>query len=944
MTFSYRSLVSDFFALALPAVLAAACADAESTFGEREPYAFTQVVDAPSAALLSVHGTSANNVYAVGADDGQGPLALHWDGDSWTELDPGVEGDLWWVHVTDSTVWMAGANSHVLRLRDGQFERMTTPGLGKHIIFGLWSAGVGDVYAVGSVAGRNGFIWHFDGTTWTQLDLPAEIAQDAAGDIPQLFKVWGSDASDVWVIGAGGVVMNGNAADGFALVDSPTDDLLFTVHATADDVVVVGGTQNGVAWELGGRVRDVSPSNTSLLQGVWIQEDGTRWMSGAQGTVIQERGGILQRENRGDTRDVQSLHAIWVDDEGGVWTVGGNVLTADLDEGVLLYGDIATSDDPTPTLLEVDDPTVNPVIDCPAAAIDPAPQGSIARRWNEQLLNAVRRDIPRPTVHARNLFHVSAAQWDIYAAYNDTAQGYLVEESRAAADVDATLDEAMSYAAYTLLTHRYGTAAGGPVSVSCFDAFMAELGYDPTDAPEGSAAAFGQQVAQAYIDAFADDGANEANDYADPEDYVPTTPRLVVDEPGSNAEDPTQWQQLVLAEAVTQNGIPEGSGVRGYVGAHWGNVTTFALERPGLDAPYYDLSAPLELNDDLVDATVEVLRRAAELELHNDELIDVSPASYGNNPLGTDDGEGYERNPFTGSPYAPNLVRRGDFTRLMSEFWADGPTSETPPGHWFSIANEVEDSIGFSRRLYGEGEALDPLAWDVHLYVALAGAVHDAAVAAWEQKRVHLSARPITLIRWMGEHGQRTDENDPSYAADGLPLVDGLIEVITAESSARGERHAHLSRYVGDIAVYSWRGEPGDRDHELGGLGWIRASTWVPYQRRTFVTPAFPGFVSGHSTFSRAAAEVLATFTGSPYVPGGIGGYTLEPGWLFFEFGPSEPVEVQWATYFDAADQAGQSRLWGGIHVRQDDYEGRIIGADVGQRAIARASELFGAP
>ncbi|MFT4705331.1 MAG: hypothetical protein ACI81R_003039, partial [Bradymonadia bacterium] len=86
------------------------------------------------------------------------------------------------------------------------------------------------------------------------------------------------------------------------------------------------------------------------------------------------------------------------------------------------------------------------------------------------------------------------------------------------------------------------------------------------------------------------------------------------------------------------------------------------------------------------------------------------------------------------------------------------------------------------------------------------------------------------------------------------------------------------------------------------------------------------------------------TFTGSPYVPGGIGGYTLEPGWLFFEFGPSEPVEVQWATYFDAADQAGQSRLWGGIHVRQDDYEGRIIGADVGQRAIARASELFGAP
>jgi hypothetical protein len=150
-----------------------------------------------------------------------------------------------------------------------------------------------------------------------------------------------------------------------------------------------------------------------------------------------------------------------------------------------------------------------------------------------------------------------------------------------------------------------------------------------------------------------------------------------------------------------------------------------------------------------------------------------------------------------------------------------------------------------------------------------------------------------------------------------------------------------LSRYVGEVTVYSWRGEPGDRDREIGGVDWIRAIEWIPYQRRTFVTPAFPGYISGHSTFSRAGAEVLTQLTGSEYYPGGIGSYRIDPGWLFFEFGPSEALEIQWATYYDGADQAGQSRLWGGIHIWQDDIDGRIVGSDIGDRAVNAASQLY---
>ena len=77
----------------------------------------------------------------------------------------------------------------------------------------------------------------------------------------------------------------------------------------------------------------------------------------------------------------------------------------------------------------------------------------------------------------------------------------------------------------------------------------------------------------------------------------------------------------------------------------------------------------------------------------------------------------------------PNPVRRGDYGRLLAEFWADGPSSETPPGHWNVLANDVSDSAQLQSRI-GAGAA-SRLRWDVRLYFALNGAVHDAAVAAW---------------------------------------------------------------------------------------------------------------------------------------------------------------------------------------------------------------------
>ncbi|HEX6843667.1 MAG TPA: vanadium-dependent haloperoxidase, partial [Actinomycetota bacterium] len=404
-----------------------------------------------------------------------------------------------------------------------------------------------------------------------------------------------------------------------------------------------------------------------------------------------------------------------------------------------------------------------------------------------------------------------------------------------------------------------------------------------------------------------------------------------------------RWQPLALAQFVAQNGVPVPGNVQRFIGPHWGHVRTFALPASPQGTPI-DPGPPPHLDDETHDefqqAAVEVIRASADLDAADGVEIDISPGSLGDNPLGTNDGDGRPVNPATGEPYEPNVVPRGDFARVLTEFWADGPSSETPPGHWNTVANTVSDSPDLEHRIGAAGPIVDRLEWDVKLYLALNGAVHDAAVAAWGVKGFYDSARPISMIRYMGGLGQSTDPSLPSYDPNGLPLRPDLIEVITRVSSAPGERHAALADHVGEIAVRSWLGNPEDPT-QTSGVGWVLATRWTPYQKSTFVTPAFAGYVSGHSTFSRAAAEVLTAYTGSPFFPGGLSEWTTPAGALVTEGGPSVDVTLQWATYFDAADQAGISRIFGGIHIRPDDFEGRRIGSICGKDAWALAQRYY---
>jgi hypothetical protein len=602
---------------------------------------------------------------------------------------------------------------------------------------------------------------------------------------------------------------------------------------------------------------------------------------------------------------------------------------------------------------------------------------SVARIWDETALAAIRKDTPHPPAQARNYFSLSVCMYDAWAAYDaNGAVGYVYRGKSSAADVAAARNEAISYAAWRLLKERHVYSKTAAATLAADDAQMAALGYDTNNVSRdvSTPAGVGNSVYDAVSAWFINDGSNQTGGtpfpMANPPvaypdfpvaqgGYVYINPPLATafegitdgQNPPKTVVDINHWQRLQIVNSVDQHGFPQGP-IQNYLGAQWLGVRPFSLTRTDSTKPWIDPGPPPYFGGpthaQFVKEIVGNITASSQLDPDDGATLDISPGAYGNNSLDFTgdygngdfniyDGHGYANNPVTGAPYAPNIVKRGDFARVMAEFWADGPNSETPPGHWNVIANYVSDNPLTVKRIGGVGPVVDNLEWDVKVYFALNAAVHDAACTAWGAKRAYDGWRPIGGVRYLAGLGQSSDPSLPSYSSNGLPLITNLIELVTAVTAAPGGRHDGLT--PGKIAVRAWPGPPSDPVHDHSGVIWIHGDTWIPYQRTNFVTPAFPGYFSGHSCFSRCAAEVLAGITGSPYFPGGLGMYTNYV--LSFENGPSQPVALQWASYYDAADQAGISRIWGGIHPPIDNLVGRRAAAQVGKAVWALAKGYF---
>jgi len=606
---------------------------------------------------------------------------------------------------------------------------------------------------------------------------------------------------------------------------------------------------------------------------------------------------------------------------------------------------------------------------------------SIAKHWNEFTLDAIRNDLARPTVHARNLFHLSVLMYDAWAAYDAQAQPYMLGQNLygyqctftgvpVPANVQAAREEAISHAAFNFL-RIFNLLVD-------LQNEMVSLGYNPfnnsTNYASGDPAALGNYLASCMNQYAITDGANQTSNYGN-NYYSPVNPPMDLTLPGnSTLVDFDRWQPLAFQIFIDQSGNPIPGGTPPFLSPEWGNVNPFAFtaadrvtyNRNGDDYNVYCDPGPPPLMTDQADDDYKwgfsmVSIWGSPLDPDDGVMIDISPGALGNLPTssyptnytdyrtfydytngGVIGANGHSLNPITSAPYQPNIVKRGDYTRILAEFWADGPDSETPPGHWFAILNYVLDHPQFTRDYRGV-TPLSQLEYDVKAYFLLGGAMHDAAITAWGIKGWYDYIRPVSAIRGMAEAGQSSDATLPNYSTDGIPLVANYIELVQAGDPLAGANNENVNK----IKLYTWRGHDFIIDPltDYAGVGWILAEDWFPYQRPTFVTPNFAGYISGHSTYSRAAAEVLTTLTGDEFFPGGIGAFnTVQNQFLVFEEGPSEDVTLQWATYRDASDQTSLSRIWGGIHPPADDIPGRECGIQIAEKVFNVAEEYFFPP
>lgn len=577
--------------------------------------------------------------------------------------------------------------------------------------------------------------------------------------------------------------------------------------------------------------------------------------------------------------------------------------------------------------------------------------------WNEELLESIRNDVAKPVVHSRNLYHHSLGMYNLFDQIEKGGDHQLDPAAPNSSGYD--VDLAWTGFSMAFITSRYQDSPGWAQIEANLANQVLDLHGDVWENLETNvSASYGYNYGLTVDAHFMGDGANQTNGYANT-CYTPTNAPLEAEIAGTciPVTDADHWQPLAF-------GVTGGGGSQDFLGANWGDVLPFSLdpntavemERDGCTYRLYDdPGAPETLSDGgsgpycYIEGFATVVNWQQQLNplAEDDHYMDISPRSQGNFDdypdvpgiyyalEGPNLGPGHAYNPVTLEPYETNMVLRSDFTRVLPEFWADGPNSETPPGHWFSILNhDVFGAPEFIPSWKGE-TLLSNEEWLARAYLMLGGAFHDVSITTWGVKAYYDFIRPISAIRHMQSLGQSSDPSLDNYHENGLPLIEGTIETIEEGDPLLDD----FPDALGTTKIKQWI--PSEVEGEPATFGWRPGCHWLPYQLPSFVTPPFAGYVSGHSTYSAAAAKLLATMTGSEFFPGGMGSFLFTPDYLNFDIGPSVAFELQWATYRDAADQSGLSRIWGGIHPPIDDIRGRNIGDRVATQCLALGAGLF---
>ena len=447
----------------------------------------------------------------------------------------------------------------------------------------------------------------------------------------------------------------------------------------------------------------------------------------------------------------------------------------------------------------------------------PASPGDVVIQWNSAALQAVRDTSPGPTIASRALAIMHTAMYDAWAAFDPVAIPTRPNGiPRNSKGGSGT--KRLDNMSQAVSYAAYRTMLDlFPADTALFASLMSSLGYDPNDTSADTQAPSGiGNVAAQAVLSFRH--GDGSNQLGG---YADTTGYQPVNTPDLIV-DPLHWQPLRVNGKVQR-----------YLTPQWGTVTPFALSsgsqfRPG--GPIMSTSDPA-----------------------------------------------YKSQVDTILSYSANLT---DTAKTIADYWANGPHSETPPGHWMLFSQFV------AAQSVSKKKKIDP-SGNVKLFFALSNALLDAGIACWDCKRAYDYGRPITAVHYL-------------YAGQQVTAWGGIGQ--------------------GTVSM------PG--------------SLWMPYQESFVVTPAFPEYCSGHSTFSAAGAYVMQQFTGSDSFGDS---YTASPGSSQIEPGiaPSAAVTLSWPTFSAAAAEAGTSRQIGGIHFNQGDNDGRTLGQQVATVAWARAQRYI---
>jgi PAP2 superfamily len=540
---------------------------------------------------------------------------------------------------------------------------------------------------------------------------------------------------------------------------------------------------------------------------------------------------------------------------------------------------------------------------CPpggSATKPPCDGDSAILRWNEQLLRVIRA-YPRetgPTITSRALGVLHTATYDAWAAYDPIAKGTNPNGNGPAQQDKALINEAnkkeaISYAAYRVLIDLFPPVAGKFPPTGAYqhpDILLKGINnppnpppnppYDPANTTLASPTdtkATPAAVGNLAAKAVLDFRHNDGSNQLGDHPNTPEPKTAYKDYTGYKLKN--QWNSVTNKWKWQPLCVLTPDGVTKWKENPPNSLPLTPSECPPPPAPegsYYVQQRPL---------TPQWGNVITFSGLGPSQFQRMVPG-----PPRTSVGTGYSDADVTTALADTDLssTTDGDRKKVIAEYWADGPGTEFPPGHTAIFAQALS-----RKKFMNNTDSNAKLDYDAKLFFMVGNAEMDAGIAAWSLKFYYDFWRPTTAIRYL-------------YDSTLIPTPP---------------------------LVKSWQGP---------GLGYanVKGEKWIPFQALNVVTPNFPEYPSGHSSFTAAGASLLSMFNGSDTFGAGViigddETLKIEPGV------PASPVTLSWPTFTDASNEAGMSRRYGGIHFYSGDMHGRGVGRQVANYVYSKAQNYI---